>query len=180
MLIKLAAVAAVAASAFAAHAYVLPAPGAGEVRIEVTALKKFTADSGTITGTETAKAWARNAAKGGVATNRVTTWTVTTTKTTTSLVNGALIALAHTPDAATGWGLTALYDAAWFPGLAVFVIGWIIQFVGHIFEGRKPAFVDDVVGLLVGPMFVVGEVLMMAGMLRGMHSLIEAQAGATR
>jgi uncharacterized membrane protein YGL010W len=96
------------------------------------------------------------------------------------LVNGALIALAHTPDAATGWGLNAIDDAAWFPGLAVFVIGWIIQFVGHIFEGRKPAFVDDVVGLLVGPMFVVGEVLMMAGMLRGMHSLIEAQAGATR
>jgi len=29
------------------------------------------------------------------------------------------------------------------------------------------------VGLLVGPMFVVGEVLMMAGMLRSMHSLIE-------
>ena len=98
----------------------------------------------------------------------------------TSVVNGALIALAHTPEAATGWGLSALYDAAWFPGLAVFVIGWIIQFVGHIFEGRKPAFVDDVVGLLVGPMFVVGEALMMAGMLRSMHSLIEAQAGATR
>jgi len=98
----------------------------------------------------------------------------------TSLVNGALFALAHTPEAATGWGLSALYDAAWFPGLAVFVIGWIIQFVGHIFEGRKPAFVDDVVGLMVGPMFVVGEALMMAGMLRSMHSLIEAQAGATR
>ena len=98
----------------------------------------------------------------------------------TSLVNGALFALAHTPEAATGWGLSALYDAAWFPGLAVFVIGWIIQFVGHIFEGRKPAFVDDVVGLMVGPMFVVGEALMMAGMLRSMHSLIETQAGATR
>jgi uncharacterized membrane protein YGL010W len=98
----------------------------------------------------------------------------------TSAVNGALIALAHTPEAATGWGLNALFDAAWFPGLVVFVIGWIIQFVGHIYEGRKPAFVDDVVGLLVGPMFVVGEVLMMAGMLRSMHSLIEAQAGATR
>ena len=98
----------------------------------------------------------------------------------TSVVNGVLIALAHTPEAVTGWGLSALYDAAWFPGLAVFVIGWIIQFVGHIFEGRKPAFVDDVVGLRVGPMFVVGEALMMAGMLRSMHSLIEAQAGATR
>ena len=98
----------------------------------------------------------------------------------TSAVNGALIALAHTPEAAAGWGLNLIWDAAWFPGLAVFVIGWIIQFVGHIYEGRKPAFVDDVVGLLVGPMFVVGEVLMMAGMLRNMHSLIEAQAGATR
>jgi uncharacterized membrane protein YGL010W len=98
----------------------------------------------------------------------------------TSVVNGALIALAHTPEAATGWGMNVLYEAAWFPGLVVFVVGWIIQFVGHIFEGRKPAFVDDVVGLLVGPMFVVGEALMMAGMLRSMHSLIEAQAGATR
>jgi len=29
-------------------------------------------------------------------------------------------------------------------------------------------------------MFVVGEILMMAGMLRDMHSLIEAEAGATR
>ena len=85
-----------------------------------------------------------------------------------------------TPEAAAGWGLNLIIDAAWFPGLLVFVIGWIIQFVGHIYEGRKPAFVDDVVGLLVGPMFVVGEVLMMAGMLRSMHSLIEAQAGATR
>ena len=98
----------------------------------------------------------------------------------TSMVNGALIALAHTPDAATGWGLTGFYDASWFPGLVVFVLGWAIQFVGHIFEGRKPAFVDDVVGLLVGPMFVVGELLMMVGLLRSMHSLIEAQAGATR
>jgi uncharacterized membrane protein YGL010W len=98
----------------------------------------------------------------------------------TSAVNGALIALAHTPEAAAGWGLNLIWEVAWFPGLAVFVIGWIIQFVGHIYEGRKPAFVDDVVGLLVGPMFVVGEVLMMAGMLRNMHSLIEAQAGATR
>jgi uncharacterized membrane protein YGL010W len=98
----------------------------------------------------------------------------------TSLVNGGLIALAQTPEAATGWGLTALYDAVWFPGLTVFVIGWIIQFVGHIFEGRKPAFVDDVVGLLVGPMFVVGEVLMMAGLLRGIHTQIETEAGAIR
>jgi uncharacterized membrane protein YGL010W len=98
----------------------------------------------------------------------------------TSVVNGALIALAHMPEAATGWGLNVLYEAAWFPGLVVFVVGWIIQFVGHIFEGRKPAFVDDVVGLLVGPMFVVGEVLMSVGLLQRMRMDIERQAGVTR
>ena len=98
----------------------------------------------------------------------------------TSVVNGALFALAHTPDAAVGWGLSGLYAAAWFPGLAVFVIGWIIQFVGHYWEGRKPAFVDDIVGLLVGPMFVVGEVLMAVGLLGQMRMAIDRQAGPSR
>jgi len=68
----------------------------------------------------------------------------------------------------------------WLLGLAVFFIGWVIQFIGHWFEGRKPAFVDDVVGLLVGPMFVVGEVLMSVGLLRRMHHDIQRLAGSTR
>ena len=37
-------------------------------------------------------------------------------------------------------------------GLGLFAVGWVIQFVGHYYEGRKPAFVDDVMGLLVGPL----------------------------
>jgi uncharacterized membrane protein YGL010W len=47
-------------------------------------------------------------------------------------------------------------------------------------DRRKPAFVDDVVGLLVGPMFVVAEVLMSAGLLQRMRMGIEHQAGAAR
>ncbi|WP_207235370.1 MULTISPECIES: DUF962 domain-containing protein, partial [unclassified Pseudomonas] len=39
-------------------------------------------------------------------------------------------------------------------GIGMFVVGWAIQFVGHHYEGRKPAFVDDVTGLIVGPLFV--------------------------
>ena len=91
-------------------------------------------------------------------------------------VNGVLMALAHllAPMAAQV-GL-----AAWQLGLAVFVVGWIIQFVGHYWEGRKPAFVDDIVGLLVGPMFVVGEVLMAVGLLGQMRMAIERQAGPSR
>jgi uncharacterized membrane protein YGL010W len=94
----------------------------------------------------------------------------------TSVVNGLLIAAAHeVPPLAQALGL-----AVWQAGLGLFFVGWLIQFIGHYFEGRKPAFVDDLVGLLVGPMFVVGEVLMWAGLLQRMHMDIERQAGATR
>ena len=80
----------------------------------------------------------------------------------TSVVNGVLIGVAHeVPPLAQALGL-----AVWQAGLGLFAIGWVIQFIGHYFEGRKPAFVDDLVGLLVGPMFVVGEVLMWAGLLQ--------------
>jgi uncharacterized membrane protein YGL010W len=93
----------------------------------------------------------------------------------TTLVNGALIALAHqVPDLSAALGLPV-----WQTGVALFVIGWLFQFVGHYLEGRKPAFVDDVVGLLVGPMFVVGEVLISMGLLQRMRRDIERQAGPT-
>lgn len=93
----------------------------------------------------------------------------------TTLVNAALIALAHqVPDLSAALGLPV-----WQCGVAFFVIGWLFQFVGHYLEGRKPAFVDDVVGLLVGPMFVVGEVLISMGLLQKMRRDIERQAGPT-
>ena len=42
----------------------------------------------------------------------------------------------------------------WAVGV-IAVVGWVIQFVGHsVWEKRRPAFADDVVGLLVGPLFV--------------------------
>ena len=94
----------------------------------------------------------------------------------TAGVNGLLVALAHTLSGqASGWGL-----AAWQLGVILFAVGWIFQFVGHYWEGRKPAFVDDIVGLLVGPMFVVGEALMLLGLLTGMRRKIEIEAGPVR
>lgn len=65
-------------------------------------------------------------------------------------------------------------------GLAMFVVGWVIQFVGHHYEGRKPAFVDDVSGLIVGPLFVVAEVAFMLGMRLELKEQIEARAGVVR
>lgn len=40
--------------------------------------------------------------------------------------------------------------------IAVFVVAWIGQFIGHKIEGKKPSFLDDLRFLLIGPLFVLG------------------------
>jgi uncharacterized membrane protein YGL010W len=71
--------------------------------------------------------------------------------------------------------------AAWLGwGLGLFAVGWVIQFVGHYYEGRKPAFADDLVGLLVGPMFVALEMLAGLGLFGRLMGDIEHRAGPTR
>ena len=62
-------------------------------------------------------------------------------------------------------------------GLAMFVIGWVIQFVGHYYEGKKPAFVDDISGLIVGPLFVVAEVAFLLGLRQALKRQIEERSG---
>jgi uncharacterized membrane protein YGL010W len=39
--------------------------------------------------------------------------------------------------------------------LAIFVVAWIGQFIGHQIEGKKPSFLDDLRFLLIGPLFVL-------------------------
>ena len=87
-------------------------------------------------------------------------------------VVGVLLVLAH----GVAYGSTASW-LAW--GLGSFVVGWVIQFVGHYYEGRKPAFVDDLAGLLVGPMFVTAEVVFALGLCRPLHDEIVRRAGPT-
>ncbi|MGE8394453.1 DUF962 domain-containing protein [Pseudomonas sp. BIGb0427] len=62
-------------------------------------------------------------------------------------------------------------------GLALFVIGWVIQFVGHHYEGRKPAFVDDLMGLIIGPLFVVVELGFLLGLRPELKKVIEENVG---
>jgi uncharacterized membrane protein YGL010W len=90
----------------------------------------------------------------------------------TALVNALITALAMT----AAQGSTGSWLAC---GLGSFIIGWIIQFVGHYYEGRKPAFVDDLVGLLVGPMFVIGEALFALGWGARLLAEIERRVGPT-
>ena len=45
----------------------------------------------------------------------------------------------------------------WQGALGLFVAGWVLQFVGHYFEGKKPAFFRNGVHLLVGPLWILSH-----------------------
>lgn len=42
--------------------------------------------------------------------------------------------------------------------IAVFVLAWIAQFIGHKIEGKKPSFLTDLVYLMIGPAWILGKV----------------------
>jgi uncharacterized membrane protein YGL010W len=63
--------------------------------------------------------------------------------------------------------------------LGVFVVGWALQFLGHKFEGMKPAFFDDVMQLLIGPLFVCAEAFFVFGAKPALRRYIEDRVGRT-
>jgi uncharacterized membrane protein YGL010W len=83
-----------------------------------------------------------------------------------------LFALAHLassgPLAQTlGWGLG-------------FVLGGAaIQWLGHCYEGRRSAWLDELHGLLAAPLFVAAEVLFALGLAQGLRHAVERRAGPT-
>jgi uncharacterized membrane protein YGL010W len=97
-----------------------------------------------------------------------------------SFVLGAAVVGLHTMLAAVAYTLAQGSTAQWLSwGLGLFVAGWVIQFIGHYYEGKKPAFVDDIVGLLIGPMFVVAEVLFAFGWGKPLLAAVTRAAGPT-
>ncbi|MCJ0762138.1 DUF962 domain-containing protein [Variovorax terrae] len=47
--------------------------------------------------------------------------------------------------------------------LAIFVVAWIFQFIGHKIEGKKPSFFEDLQYLWVGPLFVLSKLFSRLG-----------------
>jgi uncharacterized membrane protein YGL010W len=90
---------------------------------------------------------------------------------------GLLMALLLALGAWFGVAMAAQANPVWLgTGIGLFVIGWAIQFVGHIYEGRKPAFLDDVIGLAIGPLFVVAEALFLLGLRPDLKDALAARA----
>jgi len=75
-----------------------------------------------------------------------------------SIALGMFAVLALMTYPLTLFGANLLFVAA-----AVFVLAWIGQFIGHMIEGRKPSFFEDVKFLLVGPAWLLGFIFRRLG-----------------
>jgi uncharacterized membrane protein YGL010W len=71
-------------------------------------------------------------------------------------------------------GLGTAAGWTWFGIL--FVGGWILQLVGHVFEGRKPALADNLIGIFVAPIFLCAEVFFALGYKPRLHAAMQERA----
>lgn len=84
-------------------------------------------------------------------------------------VNAALLYLANLVSLLPiGAGL------AWF--LVFFAGGWVIQLIGHAWEGRKPALVDNFFQIFVAPIFLAAEVFFALGYKPALHAAVQKRA----
>ena len=66
----------------------------------------------------------------------------------------------------------------WFGVL--FVGGWILQLVGHVFEGRKPALADNLFQIFVAPIFLCAELFFALGYKPQLHTAVQERARQLR
>ncbi|MBF9232747.1 Mpo1 family 2-hydroxy fatty acid dioxygenase [Microvirga alba] len=84
------------------------------------------------------------------------------------LTIGLAMAIALLPVVLFSNWFTSTYgsSATWWLFGVLFVGGWVFQFLGHAFEGRRPALADNLFQAFIGPMFIMAELLMMLGLRR--------------
>ena len=58
----------------------------------------------------------------------------------------------------------------------LFVGGWILQLLGHMFEGRKPALADNLFQIFIAPIFLCAEVLFALGYKPKLHAAVQEKA----
>ena len=66
--------------------------------------------------------------------------------------------------------------AGWIWFAALFIGGWILQLVGHVFEGRKPALADNLFQIFVAPLFLCAELFFALGYKPRLHEAVQRRA----
>lgn len=67
----------------------------------------------------------------------------------------------------------------WIAFGVLFVGGWVLQFLGHHYEGRRPALLDNIFQAFIGPMFLVAESLVALGWRRDLRDAMHASVNGT-
>lgn len=87
------------------------------------------------------------------------------------LIFGVLMALIFAVLYQPALSIAELSTVQWLAAsIGFFVVGWIIQFIGHFYEKKKPAFMDDLIGLAVGPLFVLAEFVFLLGFRKNLEA----------
>ncbi len=61
--------------------------------------------------------------------------------------------------------------------VVTFVLGWILQFVGHWIEGKRPAFSENLTRGAIGPLFIIADICFAFGFRRDLQKEILRTAG---
>ena len=64
----------------------------------------------------------------------------------------------------------------WIGFAILFIGGWILQLVGHVFEGRKPALADNLFQIFVAPIFLCAELFFALGYKPKLHAAVQERA----
>ncbi|MFO0851389.1 MAG: Mpo1-like protein [Gemmataceae bacterium] len=64
---------------------------------------------------------------------------------------------------AAEWVARWPFEASGMVFVAAFVGGWVVQLVGHLFEGRRPALADNLLQVFNAPLFLAAAGLVRAG-----------------
>jgi uncharacterized membrane protein YGL010W len=88
-----------------------------------------------------------------------------------AVVSGALL---YAGQQVAGLG----HGVGWAAFGAAFVLGWFLQLLGHWFEGKRPALVDNFWQIFVAPVFLMVEVFAMLGFKRDLLRRAEELAAS--
>jgi len=82
------------------------------------------------------------------------------------------------------WLAQALASRGMLAGLTWFAVlfagGWMLQLVGHVFEGRRPALADNLFQIFVAPIFLCAEAFFALGYKPKLHSAVIERARQMR
>ena len=59
-----------------------------------------------------------------------------------------------------------LFFFNWRWALALFVGGWVLQFLGHAIEGTRPAFFGNPIYFVIGPLWLIRRAAAAIGLLK--------------